>query len=388
MYLPMASSAKIKRPSFNSSSLWNSLQAWWHLWSGKKEEATRFWVDLLKKDPETPNLKVIRYLLEAQDFQQAKEHLEGFENEPCNSSGEIFCLLSRCYLAQGLISEAKDKVVKAIQAQPQNADYWGLLADCHLELGDWREAIKALDNSLRAAPKNANTNYRLGSIYAFHEEYQEALRCFQGCCQLKPRDSLFWEMKAEMHLRLEQITDATISFDKALRFGGNPDIAARLAYCYIQNNQITKGIYYYEFALKYEPDHYDALSNLAAVYQNNSRSNDALKLLEHARTIYANDPILLNNLAYTMVHLGRTRKATEYYYEALRMAPAHPLILYNLSVCLAQKGNWQEGIDNLNQLLEIDPSHVGGWTLLASIYDQMEVPDVAIDCYNKALKLA
>ena len=93
-------------------------------------------------------------------------------------------------------------IEQAIHLKPQNANYWDLLADCYLELGDWREAIRALDNSLRAAPQHAETNYRLGIIYAFHDEYLEALRCFQGCCQLQPRESLYWEMKAEMHLHL------------------------------------------------------------------------------------------------------------------------------------------------------------------------------------------
>jgi len=175
---------------------------------------------------------------------------------------------------------------------------------------------------------------------------------------------------------------------KALRYGGTPDLAARLAYCYIQNNQIKKGIKYYKLTLKYEPDHYDSLSNLAAVYQNLERSQDALNLLENAKNIYPNDPILLNNYAFTLVHQGCTRKATEYYREALELIPNHPLILYNLCVCLTRIGNWQEGIVLLNELIEIEPNHSAGWVLLGNIYDQINQFDTAIDCYNKALKLA
>ena len=388
MNLPLASNVKHKRSTFKSSYLWNSLHAKWHYRFGKSEDAIVNWVDLLNRDSTKLRFNVVRNLIEAQAFQEARDYLERLEDNEHEESSELNYLLARCYIGQALIPQAKKKIEQAIQTKPQNSIYWDLLADCFLELGDWREAVKALDNSLRAAPKHAETNYRLGIIYAFHEEYLEALRCFQGCCQLKPHRSVYWEMKAEMHLQLEQLTDACHSFEKALRYGGTPDLAARLAYCYVQNNQIKKGIKYYKLTLKYEPDHYDSLSNLAAVYQNLNRSQDALNMLERAKNIYPKDPILLNNYAFTLVHQGRTRKAAEYYREALALTPDHPLILYNLCVCLTRKGNWQEGIDLLNLLLELDPNHSAGWALLGNIYDQTDQFDTAIDCFNKALKLA
>ena len=388
MNLSLVSDIKQKMPSLKSSYLWSSLQAKWHHRFGKTDEAIINWVNILNRDSPKPYIQVVRCLIEAQAFQEARDYLERQESIRHDELAEINYLLARCYLGQALIPQAKKKVEQAIQLKPQNFYYWDLLADCFLELGDWREAIMALNNSLRAAPKNAETNYRLGIIYAFHDQFREALMCFQGCCHLQPHKSVYWEMKAEMHLRLKQLTDACKSFEKALRYGGTPDLAARLAYCYIQNNQIKKGIKYYQLTLKYEPDHYDSLSNLAAVYQNLERSQDALNLLERARNSYPKDPILLNNYAFTLVHQGCTRKATEYYREALELTPNHPLILYNLCVCLTRIGNWQEGIVLLNELIEIEPNHSAGWALLGNIYDQINQFDTAIDCYNKALKLA
>ncbi|HBP66195.1 MAG TPA: tetratricopeptide repeat protein [Desulfosporosinus sp.] len=386
MNLPLASNVKQKRSSLKSSYLWNSLLANWHYHFGRTGEAILNWVDLLNYDSPKPRLNVVRSLIDAQGFQEARDYLELQESNV--ESPEMNYLLAQCYVGQALIPQAKKKIEQAIHIKPQNSIYWDLLADCFLELGDWREAIKSLDNSLRAAPKHAETNFRLGIIYAFHDQYMEALMCFQGCCQLQPHKSLYWEMKAEMHLRLEQLTDACQSFEKALRYGGTPDLAARLAYCYIQNKQIKKGIKYYKLTLKYEPDHYDSLSNLAAVYQNQGLSQEALNLLERAKNIFPKDPILLNNYAFTLVHQGRTRKAAEYYREALELTPNHPLILYNLCVCLTRKGNWQEGITLLKKLTEIDPNHSAGWALLGNVYDQIDQFDTAIDCFNKALKLA
>jgi len=388
MTLPLASNVKPNGPSTNNSYLWSFLLAKWQHSIGRTDEAIVNWVDLLNRDSPKSSLKVVRCLIEAQAFQEARDYLESEEIKQHEKSPEINYLLARCYVGQALIPQAKKKIEQAIHAKPQEAIYWDLLADCFLELGDWREAIKALDNSLRAAPKHAETNYRLGIIYAFHDQHLDALMCFQGCCQLQPHNALYWEMKAEMHLLMEQLPDACDSFEKALRYGGTPDLAARLAYCYIQNNQIKKGIKYYKLTLKYEPEHYDSLSNLAAVYQNLGRSQDALNLLERAKGLFPKDPILLNNYAFTLVHQGRTRKAAEYYREALELTPNNPLILYNLCVCITRKGNWQEGIVLLKLLIEMEPNHSAGWALLGNVYDQVDQFDTAIDCYNKALKLA
>lgn len=383
---PFASQTPQKRISQNFTWL-EYFKALSNRWLGKNDEAAKYWLSLLKKDPTKLRLNIVRYLIEGQALQEAIDYLVSQENHNENAA-EIKYLLARCYFGQGLVLQAKEAVEEALNIEPEQADFWDLLADCLLELGDWRGATGALDKCLRAEPKRVETIFRMGTIYAYHDEQLEALRCFQGCCQLSPYNPVYWEMKGETHLKLEQLLQACKSFEKALRYGANTEVMTRLAYCYVQTDKIKKGIRYYELVLKYEPDHYDSLCNLAAAYQNQGRSKEALDLLERAQKIKPNDPILLNNLAYTLVHLGRTRKAAEYYKEALELTPEHPLILYNLSFCFAHKGNWEEGIQTLKRLLEINPDHSEGWVLLGNIYDQMEQYDIAIDCYNRALKLA
>lgn len=367
---------------------WRQLQAYVQMLRGKNDEAIGIWVELLKTNPPKPHFHIVEKLIKAQVFAEAKEYLEGLEEQQAGERGKIKYRLAQSYLGLGLVQEAKEAIEEALRVGPEKAVYWDLLADCLLEQGEWKLATEALDKSLRADPKQVKTIFRLGSIYSYNREYEEALRCFSGACRLEPHKAAYWEMKAEMHLELEQIEEACSAFKKALRYSANPELMARTAYCYVQLNKIDKGMRYYEKVLKHEPDHYDSLCNLAAIYQNQGRSAEALKLLERAHSIYPNDPILLNNLAYTMVHLGRARKATEFYQAALRLVPDHPLLLYNLSACLASKGEWEAGIGTLKQLLDIDPDHSDAWALLGNIYDELSEPELAIDCFNRALKLA
>ncbi len=385
---PLASQEEHQRTSFAENTWLRQIRGLGYIFFGKPDQGITYVVGRLKNDPYRFHVREVRYLIKHQVYQETRDYLENLSDENSENRAEIKFLLAQCYIGQGLVGESRNAVQEALEIEPERAEYWDLLADCFLEQGQWQEATACLDKSLRAAPTRAETLFRLGTIYSYNEEHFEALRCFQGCCQLKPHNPVYWEMKAETHLKLEQIEQACHSFERALRYSANIDVAARLAYCYIQLEQIKKGIRHYELVLKHEPDHFDALSNLAAVYQNQDRSLEALNLLERAHSVHPNDPILLNNMGYTLVHLGRTRKATEYYQAALRLAPDHPLIMYNLSVCLVKRGNWEEAVRYLEKLLEIDPEHSEAWALLGNIYDQLRQYDVATDCFNHSLRLA
>lgn len=364
------------------------LQNFGRILTGKDDKSLENCLHLVKQDADKPQFKAVNRLLEHQAFQEARDYLEGILGKYPGKDGEVHLLLARCYFNQGLISEARGILAKALKSEPEKSEYLELQADCFLEQGDWLGAVDALNKAIRTNPKKVMTIFRLGTIYSYHGEHLEALRCFQGCCELKPQQAMYWEMKGETHLQLEQVPQASVSFEKALRYGVDPDLTARLAYCYVQMNELKKGIRLYRKVLKHEPDHYDALCNLAAVYQNQGRSLEALNLQEKAYLLCKNDPILLNNMAYTMLHLGRSRKATEYYQEALNLAQGHPLILYNLAVCHVQKGNWDAGIETLHKLLKVDEEHTEGWALLGNIYEQLSDHELAIDCFNRALKLA
>jgi tetratricopeptide (TPR) repeat protein len=378
-----------RRFSWSRKSSWKTQFKNWSLkFSGNLEKSIRNWLQLLERESSRPQLQIVKNLIDHEVYQEARDYLEKFIGVDKAQDAELYYLMVRCFMAQGLIQEALEGIFKALEMEPYNAAYLELLADIQLEQGDWQEAIEVLSKAIRTNPQNTELLFRLGTIYTHHGEHLEALRCYQGCCELKPRRAKYWEMKAESHLQLKQIVQAAASFDRALRYGVDPDLVVRLAYCYVQLNELKKGIHYYKMVLKYEPDHYDALCNLAAVYQNMGRSLDALNFQEKAYSLCKNDPILLNNLAYTLVQLGRSRKATEYYQEALKLTQENPLILYNLAVCHAQKGNWEAGIETLERLLRIDTEHSEGWALLGNIYEQRSEYEQAIDCFNRALKLA
>ncbi len=340
--------------------------------------------------PQHLDLETASKLIDNNIFSETEEYLEKaslYCNDP-SKLGQIYFLTARCCHGMDLLEQALQYIEKALEYQPNNCDYWNLQADCLLELGEWQEAVAVLNKYLRSSPGDSEAIYRLGSIFLFYGEYAEALNCFSGCCKLKPYNSDFWEMKAEMLVKLNQISVAAQCFHKAIIFGGSLHLLSRLAYCYAKMGQLIKAKKLLLKVLKSVPDDYDALYNLGGINNKLNNNEQAYKLLKKAHTINGNDPLLLNNLGYVCFRLGRSRKAIEYYKEALKMNSSDQIILYNLASCLYEKGLWEEAETALEKIVSFDKNNSDAWVLLGNVHEQLLRPKKAVDCYNQSLGLA
>ncbi|NLI93663.1 MAG: tetratricopeptide repeat protein [Peptococcaceae bacterium] len=363
---------------------------WW-LNQGDEKKVIENLLRILDKDTLPQDLllaetqKLINYnvFVETQDY--LLEALK-YSHNPATLA-QIYYLLARCNHGLGSLEEALSYLDLAVELQPNHNDYWNLKADCYLELGEWGTAVDSLNKSLRSSPGDAETIYRLGSIYLFHGEYGEALNCFSGCCKLNPFNPVYWEMQAEMLLHLDQIEAACQSFRKAIRFNGELHLSNRLAYCYAKSGQLKKAKKLLLTVLKNQPDDYEALCNLASIYHNLNKDEQAYKLFKKAYTVNCNDPILLNNLGYICYKLGRARKAMEYYQEALKIKPDDSTILYNLGVCQSEKGLLEEARNTLENLTTNDKNNFDAWALLGNVYEKLSKHPLAVDCFNKSLGL-
>lgn len=378
--------------SFIENNLIKKIQVNWLLNRGNEQKAIKKMLSLISIDNLPKKLcleeaaKLIDYGIYTATGYYLAEALQHFEDPEV--LGRIHFLLARCCQGLGGLEEAMEHLNHALEYQPDNSTFWNLQADCLLELGKWEDAVVGLHKSLRSAPGDAETIYRLGSIFLFHGEYGEALNCFSGCCKLKPYNPDYWEMHAEMLIKLGQLTAAGECFKKSLRYGGNIHVNTRLAYCYARTGKLNKAKRLLQKVLKYEPDDYEALCNLGGIQHQLNKDEQAYKLLKKAYGINCNDPLLLNNLGYICHSLGRSRKAIEYYKQALSLNPSDLTVLYNLAVCLYDKGIWEESRAILEKLVTIDRYNTEGWILLGNVYEQLANNKKAVDCFNKSLGLA
>jgi len=357
----------------------------------EKAEDIDKWIDTLKQEPAgVIRFKEARRLIARQVYQEAKDYLRSVLPKALRSEmSEVHLLLAQCSYGQGLLQEALTYVEEAQRYENSSLRAFSLHADCLLEMGDWDGAVDVLNRAKCTYPENASILFRLGNIHFYCENYQDALNCFAGCCTLRPRSSIYWEMKAEAQLKLKFLNGANNSFKRAFWYAGSNETLVRWAYCQALHGDLEKSKRKYERALRSDSENIDILSNLAGVYQKLGQPEKAYPLLKKANELCADDPIILNNLGYISMALGRSRKAIEYYKSALSEGNNEDLtIMYNLAVCYSQRGLWTEGITVLRQMLAIDPDMDKAWILLGNIYEQKEEYGYSVDCYNELLKYA
>lgn len=339
------------------------------------------------------SLNDIEVLIANSAFEEAYRCLLG--KAGTNKSGQInlndikvWQYLARCSYELGRLEEALKYTNLITNSNYQTPEIWSFQANIFFEKDQETEAINCLNNAVRAFPNDVEANLQLGMLYFRKEEYHEAYNCFSGCCRIKAFDSFCWEMKAETLLKLKKPEYASKCFAKALRYGGSIDLLARNAYCLAQSGQVNKAVRLYRKLLKYEPNNYDALCNLAGIYGNQNKTDDAYTLLKKAYLLNNYDHVMLNNMGFILYRLGRYRKAIDYYKSALNMSPDNLEVLYNLSVCLVKRAKWDEAVTHLNKIVALQPNNAKAWMLLGNIYDDMEKHSIAADCYNASFRLS
>lgn len=386
MYNPLLTDIQNIKLLKNKSYLQNKIQTKWFLLTGKDRKAIDNIIRSINQDLTKFKIIEVKKLVEFRAYEEARAYCAQFLNN-MEYIEEVMFILAQCDYGQGLIEDALIYIEKCLDYDSNKIDYWNLKADCLLEMGDWEAAATCLNTALRTSPANAEVIFRLGTIYLYHGQNKHALDCFSGCCKLKPFNSNYLEMKAELLVKLNKNELAIKYFQKAFRWGGNIEILPRLAYCYANNNQCKKAVQLLHKVLNYDANHYDALCNLGYLYESLGKYQQAYKLLKKAYTLNCNDPVLLNNLGYTSNSIGRSRKAIDYYKSALRIDPSDPIVLYNLGMLYYQIGKWQEAVTILKKLLKVHPEYLEGWALLGNVYEQLSEISMAVDCYNKYLQL-
>lgn len=348
------------------------------------------WSKVINESSELSS-KNIKVLIEKDAFEEAYECLlnkvKTDKSGQSKTNNNIVWHLALCSYEMGRLEEALEYIDLIIKSHDETPKMWALKANIYFEKDQEDDAIQCLNKAVRAFPNDIEANLQLGMFYLRKEEYLEAYNCFSGCCRIKTFNSFCWEMKAETLLKLDQQEHASKCFAKAIRYGGSVDLLARNAYCLAQIGQVKKAVKLYQKVLKYEPHNYDVLCNLAGIYGNQNKTDDAYTLLKRAYLLNSSDHVMLNNMGFILFRLGRYRKAIDYYNSALNMSPDNPEILYNLSVCLVKRALYNEAVTHLNRLVALQPNNSKAWMLLGNIYDEMEKHGIAVDCYNASYGL-
>lgn len=112
----------------------------------------------------------------------------------------------------------------------------------------------------------------------------------------------------------------------------------------------------------------EVVKNIALIYQQQGRNEEALEAYEVAQAQNPSDIALMLNKASLYYTLGQPDKFKELMNQASEIDPNNPDLQYNIGVISSEQGNIEEARAAYRKTLEIDPTYINAILNLSSTY--------------------
>lgn len=281
------------------------------------------------------------------------------------------------------------------------ADYYSMLADASLQLAQAGEidryaaAIEAYESLIAVEEASGKAKYSdaaLGSLAQIANDYvnmaiedqkasnysSAAQKLYQSYT-LSPRDTIYlyyaagsavngsdFDQALEYYIQLRDI-----NYDGSeKRFGAINVETSEMEYF----DKATRDLYVKGGTHKDPKDETtpskrsEVVKNIALIYQQQGRNEEALEAYEVAQAQNPSDIALMLNKANLYYTLGQPDKFKELMNQASEIDPNNPDLQYNIGVISSEQGNIEEARAAYRKTLEIDPTYINAILNLSSTY--------------------
>lgn len=270
---------------------------------------------------------------------------------------------AKLYLKQDQPEKAKDQLIAALEVEPQNVEAHFLLGKIYGAEGQYGEMVKSFARSLELGPKFEVEIEQTSHNY-WAREYNSGVSYAQG-----------------------DVPD----FDKALRGFKNATLIdaerleawRNLAYVYYQMERVEDAIATYQHITTHALDDANSFYSLGVLYLNERRFEDAATVLGSLVEI---DPQHVEghiNRAVAQVNLEDFSGAEESYKQAIAIDPESANPYYNLGNLYWQQKDYTKALAGYAKAVELDPADDDALYNLAITHLALEDMDSALPLLEK-----
>ena len=154
-----------------------------------------------------------------------------------------------------------------------------------------------------------------------------------------------------------------------------------------KTNNFQIAINYYNQILEIEPNHFQSLFLLGALFLQIKKFDLAKPLLEKVIQIDHNNLDANNNLGIVFKELGEFQKAIKFYEKAIEIDSNYIHAQINLGIVFQELRDYQKAISCYEKALEINPNHADTHNNLGATFQIIGEFKKAIECYEKAIDI-
>ena len=330
------------------------------------------------------------------------------------------------------------------------------IVEYYLRRGRTKDSSSAIDLGLKLHPNNGILKTKRAKIYLITGDEQKALRLLESLTESTDYEVIL--LKIEVLIKLNRINDAKILTDKMLAdesdeldnvcldiaylylgqseyeialellekgYQSNPqnaDLLYELAFCYEQNESLTKAIGINLQIIDLDPFAGEAWFNLGQLYFAQMDFTKALEAYDYALAIDDKDTLTCLQKAHVHFQLNQFDEAIETYkdYRALStygywqtdifIAECYEKLekyddaivfyrqsldeqaenydaLTGIAICLLEKEHFAESIQYIEKALKINSEAADAWVYLAEAYVGLDDVDNALLAYVKSISI-
>ncbi|MEE3626986.1 tetratricopeptide repeat-containing glycosyltransferase family protein [Nitrospirillum sp. BR 11752] len=137
-----------------------------------------------------------------------------------------------------------------------------------------------------------------------------------------------------------------------------------------------------------QPEHRDAISNLAALHLTRGDAAKADHLFQVGLALAPRDAQLLDNRGVALRSLGHLAEAAEHHRLAIGASPDRGSAYSNLGICLTEQGDLQGALRCLERAVTLAPDSADFWHNLGKVHEGLDDLPAAIRAYRQAATLS
>ncbi|WP_010519693.1 tetratricopeptide repeat protein [Croceivirga radicis] len=290
--------------------------------------------------------------------------------------------------ASGSISGADEK----LQAQ-----YYALLGDAHAKLSEFDPAIEAYKKAISIEEASGKKKYsaeieqKMSQMSAdmvnsavednANKDFKSAAKKLYQVYNMRPQDTIYLYYAAS-----SAVTAGPDNYDQAIKYyeklkeinydgSGVKYTAVNVATGEVEElDQNTRDLYIKAGTHKDPKDEKteskkaEIVKNIALIYQEQGKNDEALAAYEDAIASNPNDVNLVLNKANLYYSMGDKDKFKELMAQASEMDPDNADLLYNIGVINMEQGNLEEARAAYKRALEINPDYTNAQLNLSTSY--------------------
>ncbi|MDR2962171.1 MAG: tetratricopeptide repeat protein [Bacteroidales bacterium] len=266
---------------------------------------------------------------------------------------EIAARKVRFLLDCGREDDALQILLKLVNLEPENPDFFYLMALCYQAQDNAKKAIPLFKDVVRINPYHAEAWFDLGTMYWEIGEYENSIESLNYAIAINPNDELILLLQASCLQNMGKHEEAKEMYHEVLKL--NPEQLGALeilADIYFREENIEMSEMYWQKVLDIDSNHAEAWAALARIKALNEDYQTALEMFEKSLQIDPDNTDIAADCAMLLSALDLYKEAVELCFNAVQIDAANTEIWLKFSTILRNAGKPDKAIMVLHDALE------------------------------------